>query len=211
MTTAADGRTMNRLIHGAVRRDVRRLAEALEADPDQDRAVDLLRAYRFLRAELTRHHEGEDTHIWPMMARLGADTSLLEQMESEHEAMADALGGVEAALVALASAPSRTTLDAAREEVATMSGIVDAHLRHEEDELEPVLVPMTSTPEWAAVEKKLRGGSVVEAGRFFAWLTDDMSAEEKAFLGTLVPPPVTGLLSRLLGRRYSREIAPVWA
>jgi len=92
-----------------------------------------------------------------------------------------------------------------------MSGIVDAHLRHEEDELEPVLVPMTDTEEWAAVEKKLRGGSVVEAGRFFAWLTDDMPAEERAFLGTLVPPPVTALLARLLGRRYTREIAPVWS
>ncbi len=211
MTTAADGLTMNRLIHGAVRRDVARLAEALEGEPDQARSCDLLRAYRFLRAELTRHHEGEDTHIWPMMVRLGADPALLAQMEEEHEAMADALGGVEAALVALASGPTRATLDAAREEVATMAQVVDTHLRHEEEELEPVLLPMTDTEEWAAVEKKLRGGSVVEAGRFFAWLTDDMPPEEKVFLGTLVPRPVTGLLSWLLGRRYAREIAPVWS
>lgn len=211
MSAAAGELTMNRLIHAAVRRDIARLTEALERGPDHDRACDLLRAYRFLRGELTRHHEGEDVHIWPMMARLGADPALLEQMESEHEAMADALGGVEAALVALAAEPSPDRLATAREEVSTMSEVVDQHLRHEEDRLEPVLLPMTETQEWVAVEKKLRGGSIVEAGRFFAWLTDDMPTEHRAFLGTLVPRPVTGVLAALLGRRYTREIAPVWS
>lgn len=211
MSAAAGELTMNRLIHAAVRRDLARLAEALEHDPEQQRTVDLLRAYRFLRAQLTRHHEGEDLLVWPMMARLGADPALLEQMESEHHAMADALGGVEAALVALAADPGGGHLATAHEEVATLSEIVDQHLRHEEDLLEPVLMPMTGTEDWAEVEKRLRGDSIIEAGRFFAWLTDDMPPGHRAFLATLVPKPVTGLLALLLGRRYTREIAPVWS
>lgn len=202
--------TMNRLVHGAVRRDLARLAAALESGPDRERACELLRAFRFLRRELVRHHEGEDAHVWPMMVRLGADRDLLEQMEVEHEAMADALGGAEAALVALASSADADRLAAARGEVATLVEVVDRHLRHEEAELEPVLLPMTSTPEWRVVERQLRGGSVLEAGRFLAWLTDGMPADHRAYLRSVVPWPVAAVLARLLGRGYAREIAPVW-
>ena len=61
---------MNRLIHAAVRRDLDRLSAALQTFPDGDpaRARDLDRAFVNLRRELTHHHEGEDTHIWPMLA-----------------------------------------------------------------------------------------------------------------------------------------------
>ncbi len=47
-------------------------------------------------------------------------------------------------------------------------------------------------------------------GPFFAWLTDGMSDEHRAFLRTLVPAPVVTVLARVFGRRYGREVAPVW-
>ena len=62
--------TMNRVIHAAVRRDLDRLATALDAPgrrrPRAARA-ELERAYANLPAELTHHHEGEDAHVWPML------------------------------------------------------------------------------------------------------------------------------------------------
>jgi hypothetical protein len=42
------------------------------------------------------------------------------------------------------------------------------------------------------------------------WLTDAMTADHRAFLRTLVPMPVVVLLATLFGRRYYREVAPVW-
>lgn len=212
MTEAPGPMTMNRLIHNAVRRDLGRLADALATFPDGDaaRADGLLRAYRNLQRELTRHHEGEDTHIWPMLAGFGADADLLAAMEREHEEMSAALAETNAELVRLAADPRAESAQAAASKVAALIGVVERHLAHEESELEPVLREYLETPEWKAVEKKLRGGSAGDAGLFFAWLTDGMTPSDRDFLGTLIPRPVTFLMPRLLGRSYARDIAPVW-
>jgi hypothetical protein len=37
-----------------------------------------------------------------------------------------------------------------------------------------------------------------------------MSDEHRTFLRSTVPAPVVALLVRLFGRRYTREVAPVW-
>ena len=38
-----------------------------------------------------------------------------------------------------------------------------------------------------------------------------MTDEVRAFLGSTVPAPVRMILSKVFGRGYHREIAPVWA
>jgi hemerythrin-like domain-containing protein len=204
--------TMNRLIHAAVRRDLDRLSAALQAFPDGDtaRAQDLDRAFVNLRRELTNHHEGEDTHIWPMLATLGVRPALLEAMESEHHAMAEALSETGAAMTAFATSGSAAAAATARASVVRTRAVVEQHLGHEEEELEPQLHPHTSTPEWKAVEKKLSRQPPSVAGPFFAWLTDGMSDAHRAFLRTLIPAPVVTVLAKVFGRRYNRDIAPVW-
>lgn len=87
---------------------------------------------------------------------------------------------------------------------------MERHLGHEENELEPELQPHLESPEWRAVEKKLRKAPPGVAGNFFAWLTDGMSEPGRAYLRSVVPMPVVTILSRALGRRYGREVAPVW-
>ena len=204
--------TMNRVIHAAVRRDLDRLSAALTAFPagDQARARDLERAYANLRRELTHHHEAEDTHIWPMLATVGVAPDLLGAMESEHHAMAEALAETGTAMTTLARSGSDADAAAARESVLRTRGVVDRHLDHEETELEPQLTPHLETPEWKEVEKKLRKQPPGVIGRYFAWLTDGMSEPERAYLRATIPAPVVFVLSRVLGRRYYREIAPVW-
>jgi hemerythrin-like domain-containing protein len=204
--------TMNRLIHAAVRRDLDRLAGALASFPagDQARARDLERAYAYLHGELTRHHEGEDTHIWPMLATMGVKPALLEAMESEHSAMADALAETAVAMTILARSASAADAAAAHASIVRTREVVDRHLDHEEAELEPELMPYVESPEWKAVEKKLRSAPPGVAGRFFAWITDGMSDEHRAFLRRTVPAPVVAVLVRVFGRQYTREIAPVW-
>lgn len=204
--------TMNRLIHAAVRRDLDRLSASLQTFPDGDtaRARDLDRAYVNLRRELTQHHEGEDTHIFPMLAGAGVDGRLLGEMESEHHAMSEALSETGAAMTSLAMNGSASAAATARASVVRTQGVVERHLAHEEQELEPQLHPLTETPEWKVVEKKLSRQPPSVAGPFFAWLTDGMNDAHRAFLRTLIPAPVVTLLAKVFGRRYNRDIARVW-
>jgi hemerythrin-like domain-containing protein len=204
--------TMNRVIHAAVRRDLDRLTVALGEmrDGDAVRARALERAFANLRAELTHHHEGEDTHIWPMLAGVGVDRGLLETMESEHHAMADALAETAGAMSTVAHSGSAADAAAARASVVRTREVVERHLQHEENELEPQLTPHLESSAWKAVEKKLSRQPPGVAGRFFAWLTDGMSEEHRAFLKTTVPSPVVTVLARTFGRRYYKDIAPTW-
>ncbi len=204
--------TMNQAIHHAVRRDLDRLDRALGSFPDGDqrRADQLRRAFAFLHAELTRHHEGEDDLIWPMMEGKGVDAEMLRTMESEHQDMARALAEADAALDALCAVPSAERAAQARGVVAETRGVVVHHLDHEERELEPLLMPHVDSPEWAAVEKQLRKAPPATAGRFFAWLMDGADPETTEFVYATVPKPVVKVLGGAFGRKYHREVAPVW-
>ena len=204
--------TMNRVIHGAVRRDLARLEAALAAAPDGDRARarELRNAYAFLQSELVRHHEGEDDLIFPMLVRVGADAGLIGEMEDEHHAMAEALQSTRAALERYADTGAAADAQQAHAEVVRAQEVVDRHLTHEERDLEPVMVAHAESDDWKAVEKQLRRQPPRVAGPFFAWIQDGMGPEEQAYLSGAVPAPVRSLMSRVFGRSYHREIAPVW-
>lgn len=210
--TQTAGMSMNRVIHAAVRRDLARLDEALGEFPDGDarRAQDLDRAYGYLRSELTRHHEHEDALVWPMLAGFDVDATLLATMESEHHAMADALRETADALDRLTATPTAQTAAEVRRVVAAAREVVDQHLAHEEQAIEPILVDLYATPEWKATEKQLRKAPPPVAGAFFAWIQDGMEDTERSYLRRTVPVPVTFVLSHVFGRRYMREVAPVW-
>jgi hemerythrin-like domain-containing protein len=204
--------TMNRVIHAAVRRDLARLEAALRAAPDGDRARarQLEAAYANLYRELRHHHVGEDTHVFPFLAKVEAASDLVQVMEAEHEAMATALADVATAMTAYASTGSAVDALAALDAVQGAHEVVERHLHHEETELEPLMAPHLGSPEWKAVEKQLRPSSLADSGRWMAWVQDGMPDDERAYLRSTIPEPVTFLLSRLAGRSYHREVAPAW-
>ena len=205
--------TMNRVIHAAVRRDLARLESALDAahDGDRARARQLATAYANLHRELKHHHLGEDTHVFPFLARVEARANaLVEVMEAEHQAMAAALAEASTAMTTYASTASTADAYAARDAIVRAHEVVEHHLHHEESELEPLMLPHLESPDWKAVEKRLRPKSLAESGRFMAWVQDGMPDEERAFFRSTIPAPVTFLLSRVAGRSYHREVAPTW-
>lgn len=204
--------TMNRVIHAAVRRDLTRLDAALGAVPDSDtaRAQQLHRAYTALHDELTRHHRQEDEVIFPALKQLGVDATLVGEMDSEHQAMADALAETATAMRRYATSGSAADAAAARESVRSTTQVVERHLAHEEAELEPLIEPVKEDPVYKAAEKELRKGPIGQTGVFFAWLTDGMEPHVESSLKSYVPAPVVMLLSKVFGRRYHREIAPAW-
>jgi hypothetical protein len=109
-----------------------------------------------------------------------------------------------------ASTGSAGDAHAAREAIVSANDVVERHLHHEENDLEPLMLPHLETPEWKAVQKKLRPASLADSGRFMAWVQDGMRDEDRAYLRSTIPVPVTFLLSRLAGRSYYRDVAPAW-
>lgn len=204
---------MNEIIHTAVRRDLTRFESALRAFPDGDgaRARQLRRAWDTLDRQLHHHHESEDAYVWPYVRSLGVvDATLLDAMESEHQAMADGLGAVSRALDSLIAEPTDASAVAAADTVAETARVTNVHLVHEEQEVMPIIIERENTPEWKVVEKQLRKGGPGMAGELFAWLEDGLDGKALASLRKTVPAPVRFLLVRLFGRNYQREVAPVW-
>ena len=119
---AAPSMSMNKVIHGAVRRDLDRFRGALEAftDGDSERAAALHRAWTNFDAQLTEHHEGEHEIAWPAMKAIGIDTSTITSFDSEHEAMAADLAATRESMATLRRTATRADADAAAASMAKL-------------------------------------------------------------------------------------------
>src|SRR3954463_11192799 len=105
--------SMNKVIHCAVRRDLKRFRAALDAfsDGDRDRAAALHRAWANFDAQLTEHHEGEHEIAWPAMKAIGIDTSTISSFDSEHAAMAADLAATRESMATLHRTATRADAD----------------------------------------------------------------------------------------------------
>ncbi len=205
---------MNKVIHCAVRRDLDRFRQALDgfSGGDRGRADALHRAWANFDLQLTDHHEGEHEIVWPAMTAIGVPGPTIEAFDSEHEAMAADLAKTRDAMAELQRSASRADADAAAAAMERLQKTTVTHLDHEERETEPVLAAHEGDPTIKEMAKKLsRRSGPAKAGAFFAWLQDGATAQERSALHETVPAPVTAVLSGLLGRRYRKDVAPVWA
>lgn len=71
---------MNKVIHGAFRRDLDRFIAALGSFPagDQRRADEVNTAWANFDDQLTYHHEGEHTTAWPALQQVGVSPDLVD-------------------------------------------------------------------------------------------------------------------------------------
>jgi hypothetical protein len=58
--------------------------------------------------------------------------------------------------------------------------------------------------------KKFAKVSPARGGRFFAWLLDGASPDQRAALSGTVPGPVLKIVTGVFGRGYNKNVAPVW-
>jgi hypothetical protein len=205
--------SMNKVIHGAVRRDLDRFRRALAAftDGDRDRAAALHRAWANFDAQLTEHHEGEHEIAWPAMKAIGISAPTIDSFDTEHEAMAADLAAARGSMQALARTSSRADADTAQAAVEKLRTTTLTHLDHEEQETEPALTRHENDPALKEMGKKFsRRVGPPKAGTFFAWVQDGASSEELTALRGSVPAPVLAVITGAFGRRYRKEIAPVW-
>ena len=210
----ADTRLMG-IIHEALRRDLRRTRTVLISTPppgdDQREAIaeHLGWMMRFLHA----HHTTEDQGLYPMVrARNPAAAALLDQMHSDHEVIAPAIGRFDAA--AASYGRSNTGGDAERLLVALddLEEHLLPHLRREEDEMMPVVSSTITDGElrrWDE-EQNIKPKSLGELGREGHWILDGLGPEERDLVVHLVPSVPRFVLVYGFARAYRRHLAAFW-
>lgn len=204
--------SMNKAIHGAFRRDLRRFLDALGSfrDGDRARAAQLGRAWDNFDAQLTDHHEGEHAIAWPALASIGVSRATLEQMDAEHERMAAALGRTRTAMTSFRATATAADAATARAAFEQLQAVTSEHLDHEEAEIEDTYLAHADGPEMKAMGRQFAKVSPAKGGQFFAWVTDGATAEELATITGNVPKPVLVVISGIWGRGYRRDVAPAW-
>jgi Hemerythrin HHE cation binding domain len=205
--------SMNKVIHGAFRRDLDRFITALGSFPagDQRRADELNTAWANFDDQLTYHHEGEHETAWPALQKVGVSTDLLATMDAEHDTMAQALAVTRAAMADLVRTPGRVQADCARAAFENLRAATVAHLDHEEAEIEQLYLDNKDHPAIVEMGKTFAKVSPARGGRFFAWLLDGASPDERAALNGSVPGPVLKIVTAIFGRGYRKNVATVWS
>ena len=110
-------------------------------------------------------------------------------------------------------ATSASAPDAADAADAVRRGtvVVEQHLAHEEDELEPLVRQHLESTEWKAAMRQIRKQPPRRAGWFFAWVRGRRLARGPAVpRRPRCPTPIRLLFVRVFGRGYQRNIASVW-
>ncbi len=205
--------SMNKVIHGAFRRDLDRFVAALGTFPagDRGRAAELSRAWKHFDDQLTHHHEGEHRVAWPALRQVGVSADLLTEMDAEHSTMAAALEVVRSAMADLAREPMATQARKALAAFEDLRTTTVTHLDHEESEIEQVFLDNEDHPALVQMSRSLGRISPVRAGGFFTWLLDGASPDERAAISHTLPRPVLKTLTGLFGRSYRRDVAAVWS
>jgi hemerythrin-like domain-containing protein len=205
--------SMNKVIHGAFRRDLDRFIAALATfqPGDRTRAKGLATAWANFDDQLTHHHEGEHEIAWPALESVGVSRTLLDAMDAEHETMAAALTETRAAMAALLRDPGAEQAASTQAAFQKLQAVTVRHLDHEESEIEPVYLAKRNTPEIKAMGKAFGKTGLARGGRFITWVLDGASPDERAAVTREIPGPVIGLIGGIFGRGYRRDVAPVWA
>jgi hypothetical protein len=205
--------SMNKVIHGAIRRDLDRFVDALTRFPagDKARAKQLGRAWANFDRQLTDHHEGEHEIAWPALESIGVTRRTIAEMDAEHEKMATALTRARRAMDVLKANAGQSEAENALTAMMYLRDVTTLHLDHEEREIEPIYLEKADSAEMKEMGKKFARTSPAKAGVFFAWILDGISPEASAALTGSVPGPVLKVLTTVFGRSYRRQVAPVWA
>jgi iron-sulfur cluster repair protein YtfE (RIC family) len=206
---------MMRIVHQALRRDVRRAQLALTSSPPPSRQQQgaIARHLMWMMGFVRAHHRSEDEGLYPLVRqRDPAAAELLDAMNADHEEVASVIVDVEAA--AAAFGPGDTGGED-RRLVAALDRLAEVllpHLQREEDEMMPVVSSVVTNREWRALEEKynLEPKSFVELGREGHWLIDDANPEDRLAVVGLVPAIPRFVLLHGFARSYRRQAAACW-
>jgi len=210
----ADTRMM-RIVHQALRRDLRcaQLALISTPPPSRQRQKAIGRHVKWMMGFLRAHHRSEDEGLYPLVRqRDPAAAELLDAMSADHEEVASSIIGVEAAAAACSHGDGDGRVERLVAALDRLAEVLLPHLRREEDEMMPVVSSVVTNREWRALEKKynLEPKSFVELGREGHWLIDDANPEDRWAVVGLVPAIPRFILLHGFARSYRRQAAARW-
>jgi hemerythrin-like domain-containing protein len=200
------------LLHSALRSDLDRLVDALDALPDDDRrrARGLVRWYRQLARQIHGHHRAEDEVFFPALATrseelvAGAGTDMAE----DHRYVAALTDRVADRLQRLARAeePWSDARRAARADAVALASLADDHFAHEERDVVPLFAQHFTAAEYDALS---RDADRVHAPSelFFAlpWFFDHLEPAEREAIHAETSVPLR-LLAAAFRPRYRRLV-----
>ena len=217
MTTKSEApadTSMMRIVHSALRRDLRRAEIALNGNPPPQPAQQLAiaRHLEWMMSFLRAHHRSEDDGLYPLVReRDPAAAELLDAMDSDHRAMASAIAEVEAAAGDSAGrdGPDQRLIDA----VGSLSDVLLPHLEREENEMMPVVSSVVTDSEWRKLEEhyNLTGKSSAQLGFEGHWLIDGASRQDRKRVVGLVPAIPRFILVHGFAGSYRRRADACWA
>ena len=196
--------------HGALRRDLERLARAAEfADlPDPGRRASVRSGWETLKRQLHLHHTAEDTVVWPALRQRLSHSddaqSVLDAMEAEHQQIDPLLAAVDDAF-ARAGQGRRSDARAISDVTDALAASLMGHLAHEERDGLPLIGLALTAAEWRGVGFKIvRKNGLSAGGEMFAWIADGADPNQAAAaIGTL-PPPARLAYRAIWKPRYQR-------
>ncbi len=204
---------MNAVIHSALRRDLERLETVTRTGmPDAQRAA-LCRHVGWVLDFLHHHHVGEDEGVWPRLLAKRPDLApVVDQMTTEHEALAAASDQLRAAADAYAADGSPEARARLHEATVEMQAATLPHLDHEEREVIPLAAEALDSEDWAYLSKNhfRKGLSFSDSATSLMWDLDDATPEHATAVRSEVPGPVLWLMSAIFGGRYDRAATTRW-
>lgn len=205
---------MMSVMHDAMRRDFRRLRDALEqpTPPSPRRRTALADHVDFILGFLDIHHHSEDDKLWPRVRAKSPDlSSLLEDMERDHERIVE-----RAVTLSTAVAPYRESgSDRARSRLlAALDGLLDVllpHLDREEFELMPLVSARLTVGEWRAFEREARPQvPKTRLAEYLNWFFDGLDAERRRRVIRGLPTPLVWCCVAVFGPGYRRRASLRW-
>lgn len=198
---AADGVQILRITHDAFRRDADHLARAVDTGAAVDaRRRAVLAGWTLFQGRLRRHHADQDAHLWPMLrgyllARPD-ECALLDAMEREH-------GRIETSLASVDTAVHSGDQDWLAEAAAAFRTELLAHLRHEEEDVVPLLEAVFSDLDWRAHDAVRRKAAAHDEAELIPYLLAGADPETAAFVTARLSAATRWALKRRWQPRFA--------
>lgn len=184
---------MNGMLHRALLREIDRV-QALVVGGD---AAMARRRFRFMSQVLHKHHEGEDTYLFPVIRQRSTDPAelaTLDALEAEHVQMHAALDACDADFAGNGPLPDNTAAD-----LKGLKFVLAAHCAHEEADGERILARYVTEADlkpFNAANRKSEHAMLV-----FPWIADGGSPADQQVYDVL-PAPVRLFMKPMMTRKY---------
>jgi iron-sulfur cluster repair protein YtfE (RIC family) len=195
--------TLMYAMHNALRRDVEELARlTARTDDDPRRFLANAVGWELFQKALHVHHTAEDEALWPQMREALAerpdDLAVVAAMEDEHAEIDPLLDAINAALADREAPPERVG-----ELIDALSGALNKHLKHEEDETLPLIETSLTQQQIQAFGGIHAAKTGPDGPRITPWMLEGQDEHIIAATMAILPPPVRAM--------YQEQWQPAYA